>query len=106
MTTYTQTEVVVFALVRSGLLGDDETPTAEQLAMASAIYRSRLASLQARGMKLWNWTPDAVPEELLDPLSDYMALFILPASGGPRPPDDFSEWFSGRATGALACVAD
>ena len=88
MTTYTETETVTYALVRSGLLGDDETPTAEQLDISRKIYRSRLASLQARGMKLWNWTPDTVPEELLDPLADYMALFLLPTSGGPRAPDE------------------
>ncbi len=88
MTTYTETQTVTHALKRAGLLGDDESPTSEQLELARKTYRSRLSSLQARGMKLWNWTTDAVPEELFDPLADYMALFIIPTAGGPRAPDE------------------
>lgn len=88
MTTYTQTQTVTHALRRAGLLGDDETPSGDQLALAVRIYKSNLASLQVRGVTLWNWTPDAVPEELLDPLASYMALFLIPTAGGPRPTDD------------------
>ena len=84
MTTYTETVTVTHALRRAGLLGDDETPTSEQLSLATKIYRSRLASLQVRGVKLWNWTPDTVPEELFDPLADYTALFLIATDGGPR----------------------
>lgn len=84
MTTYTQTQTVTHALRRAGLLGDDETPSSEQLSLANKIYDSRLASLQVRGLQLWNWRPDAVPEELLDPLADYIALFLIATDGGPR----------------------
>lgn len=88
MPTYTQTETVTHAMRRAGLLGDDETPSSEQLALAVKIYRSNLSSLQVRGLQLWNWTPDAVPEELLDPLASYLALYLIPTAGGPRPSDD------------------
>lgn len=84
MTTYTETETVTHAMRRAGLLGDDETPSSEQLSLSRKIYRSRLASLQVRGLTLWNWTPDTVPEELLDPLADYIALFLVATGGGPR----------------------
>lgn len=88
MTTFTETETVTHALKRAGLLGDDETPTSEQLELSRDIYRSRIASLRVRGLNMWNWSPDAVPEELFDPLAEYMALFLIPTSGGPRPSDD------------------
>ncbi len=88
MTTYTETVTITHAMRRAGLLGDDETPTSEQLSLAQKIYRSRIAALQVRGVKLWNWAPDAVPEELLDPLAEYIALFLIATGGGPRLQDD------------------
>ncbi len=87
MTTYTVTETVTHALRRAGLLGDDETPTAEQLALATKTYNSRLQGLQVRGFRLWGWTSSAVPLEFFDPLADYIALFLIATAGGPRQPD-------------------
>jgi hypothetical protein len=87
MTTYTETQTVTHALRRAGLLGDDETPSSEQLDLATKTYTSRLSSLQVRGLNMWGWTPDTVPQELFDPLADYMAMFLIPTAGGPRPSD-------------------
>lgn len=108
MTTYTETQTVTHSLKRAGLLGDDETPSSDQLELARKIYRSRLASLQVRGVKLWNWRPDAVPEELHDPLADYVALFLIATAGGPRLQDAVITQAEGtlRALGATEPSGD
>lgn len=87
MTTYTETVTVTHAMRRAGILGEDETPSSDSLAVHQKIYRSRLKGLQIRGLNMWGWSPDTVPEELLDPLAEYMALFFIPTAGGPRPSD-------------------
>lgn len=87
MTTYTETQTITHAFRKSGLLGVDETLTAEDLELGQRITRSRVGALQARGVSLWNYSREAVPEELLDPLSDYFAMFMLASAGGPRPSD-------------------
>ena len=85
---YTETETVTHALRRSGLLGADETPTADDLEFARTIYQSRLAALSAMGVNFWNLTAASVPDELLDPLAEYLKLFLLSSNGGPSPNDD------------------
>ena len=85
---YTETETVTHAMRKSGLLASDETPSADDLSFAQKIYRSRIAALKVRGVQLWGLTADDIPEEYLDPISDYIAMFLLASHGGPRPIDD------------------
>ena len=87
MTTYTVTQTVTHALRRAGLLGDDETPSSEQLDLATKTYNSRVISLQTRGVNLWGYTSTAVPEEYLDPLASYVGLFLKESAGGPAATD-------------------
>ena len=77
MTTYTETEMITHAARKSGRLGEDETLSAEGLDLYRKMARSRILALQSRGVNLWNYTRSAVPEELLDPLAHYLAIFIL-----------------------------
>ena len=87
MTTYTESELLTHAARKSGQLGEDETLSAEGLSLYQKVSRSRVSAMASRGINLWNYTTSAVPEELLDPLADYLAMFILASGGGPRPSD-------------------
>jgi hypothetical protein len=87
MTTYTETQLITHAARKSGRLGEDETLSAEGLLLYQKMARSRIAALAARDLYLWNYTRDVIPEELMDPLADYLAMFILASGGGPRPTD-------------------
>lgn len=77
MATYTEAELITHAARKSGRLGEDETLSAEGLDLYTKMARSRIGGLQGRGVNLWNYTRTAVPEELLDPLAQYLAVFIL-----------------------------
>ena len=85
---YTETQTVTHAMRKSGLLASDETPSADDLTFAQYIYRSRIAALNVRGFKLWGLSSTSVPEEYLDPVADYISMFLLASHGGPRPTDD------------------
>ncbi len=84
---YTETETITHSFQKSGLLAADETLSAEDLDFGQKVYRSRLAALNVIGIKPWNLTAASVPDELLDPLAEYIAMFLLSANGGPHPVD-------------------
>jgi len=85
---FTETETIIHAMRKSGLLASDETPSADDLDFAQKVYRSRIAALSKRGFNLWGLSADTIPDEFFDPIGEYIAMFLLSAQGGPKPPDD------------------
>lgn len=85
MTMYSKTELATHAMHKPGLLGSDETLRPEDLALATKVIDSRIAYLPSEGVSIPNGSAEAVPLEWLDPLADYIALYLLPSYGGSAP---------------------
>jgi hypothetical protein len=85
MTMYSASEVVTHAYWKSGLIGDEEALTGSALSKGLLVYRSRISGLAARGISINNGSTESMPEEWLDPVADYIGMFLLSANGGAFP---------------------
>lgn len=81
MTTYSLTDLSTRVLRDLGLLGADESPSAEDLSWASETVQSEVGMLNAMGMPIWNGSELAVPQEYLSTLSRRIGLAIAPSFG-------------------------
>jgi hypothetical protein len=87
MTLYSKTELATHSMRKTGLLGAEETLSSSDLEFASKIIDSRVAYLASVGVSIPNGSAEAVPMEWLDPLADYIGLYLLSAYGGSAPTD-------------------
>ena len=81
MTTYTQSELAARVLKDLGLLGVDETMTAEELADTVEVIASEITQMNARGISIWNGSELSVPQEYLTALSRRLCLAVGPLYG-------------------------
>lgn len=81
MTTYTQPELATRVLKDIGLIGSDETPSAEDLAWAEETVSSEVQMLASIGIPIWNGSDVSIPVEYLTILSRRIGLAIAPSFG-------------------------
>lgn len=81
MTTYTKAEQATRVLKDLGLVGANETPTAEDLEWAKETLSSVVALLAAKQINIWNGSDESVPLEYLIPLSYRVGLQVAPSFG-------------------------
>ncbi len=63
MPTYSLTDYATRALKAAGLISSEEIPSAADLSDAMEVISADTATLQARGVNIWNGGDTAVPEE-------------------------------------------
>lgn len=79
----TRLDIVTRALRRIGVAAHDETPTADQIDNAGAVYDSLLIEIDAEtGTAI---DGDAVDEAVFVPLANLLAVEIAPDFGVPMP---------------------
>lgn len=81
MTTYTEDEFGTRVLKDLGLLGSDETPTAEDLEWAKETAGAEIAMLSSIGLPIWNGSELSIPQEYLTILSRRVGLAVAPSYG-------------------------
>lgn len=81
MTTYTEDEFATRVLKDLGLLGQDETPTAEDMAWAKETAASEITMLSAIGLPIWNGSELSIPQEYLTILSRRVGMAVGPSFG-------------------------
>jgi hypothetical protein len=81
MTTYSQSDLATRVLKDLGLLGADETPSADDLAWSTETVSSEVAMMSSIGLPIWNGSDMAVPQEYLTILSRRIGLAIAPSFG-------------------------
>jgi hypothetical protein len=81
MTTYSQPDLATRVLKDLGLVGADETPSADDLAWATETVSSEVAMLSAIGIPIWNGSDMVVPNEYLTVLSRRIGLAVAPSFG-------------------------
>lgn len=82
MTTYSINELATETLATPGLIGVDETPSADELADAVKVCKSEILQMNARGIPIWNGSELEVPEEYFTLLARRCALALYPKYGG------------------------
>lgn len=81
MTTYTESELAARVLKDLGLLGSDESPTAEDLADTIETCASEIQQMETRGIAVWGGNEQSVPTQYLTALSRRIGLAVGPSFG-------------------------
>lgn len=81
MTTYSQNQLATRMLKDIGLLGADETPSAEDLDWAAETVASEVLMLGHIGLPIWNGSVMTIPQEYLTILSRRIGLAVAPSFG-------------------------
>jgi hypothetical protein len=88
----TQTELFTRALTKVGAVGSGETPSAEDVAIASGALGPLLAEIAALGVAYVVTSADTaaeeIPDELFQGLSTLLAMDIAAEFGSPAPADE------------------
>lgn len=75
--TKTASDVVALALRNIGVTPVDEEPQADEAAYALGIYEAEFGRLKADHGFSWTWTHNTVPDELLVPMSMFVASGLV-----------------------------
>lgn len=81
MTTYTKAQFATRVLRELGLLGADETAASADIDWVEETIDSTLASLQRKGISLWDMSDDSISDEYLVVLSQRVGLDVAAAFG-------------------------
>lgn len=81
MTTYTKSDLATRVLKDLGLVGADETPSADDLSWAEETIGAVVAQLASEGIFIMGGSDETVPQEYLVPLSKRIGLDIGPSFG-------------------------
>jgi hypothetical protein len=81
MTTYTKAQLATRLLRDLGLLGADETASSVDMDWAEETIDATFASLQRKGIRIWDSSTDAIPDEYLVLLSQRIGLDVAPSFG-------------------------
>jgi hypothetical protein len=81
MTTYTKSELATRVLRDLGLLGSEETASSADLDWTEQTISAAFASLQAKGIRIWDASEDAISDQYLVLLSQRIGLDVAPAFG-------------------------
>jgi hypothetical protein len=79
--TYSITELSTRMLRDLGLVGADETPSAEDMAWATETCTSEVGMLATVGIPVWGGSEASVPPEYLTALSRRVGLAVAPSFG-------------------------
>lgn len=88
MTTYSRADLVNRTYQYAALVGTNETPSAEDFALASNTLSDLFDTLATRGILVWNGSVDSVPSDYMAPIANYGALYLRMAFGGGAPTAD------------------
>jgi hypothetical protein len=81
MTTHTKEELAIRMLRDLGLLGADETASSADIDWAEETIDATFAALQRKGIRIWDSSTDAIPDEYFVLLSQRIGLDVGPAFG-------------------------
>jgi hypothetical protein len=81
MTTYTKAELATRSLRAWSLIGADETPTAVDIQHVEETIDSVFAMLPRKGIRVWDTTVDATPDEYYVLMARYLGLYYAPDFG-------------------------
>jgi hypothetical protein len=81
MTDYTATQLAIRVLKDLGLLGVDETPSAEELEFAEITVAAEIGLMEASGIPIWGGGTASVPEYYLTLLSRRIGLALAVSYG-------------------------
>lgn len=81
MTDYTQAQLATRVLKDLGLVGADETPTAEDMDWVTETVASEVLMLSALGLPIYNGSEITIPQEYLTVLSRRIGLSVAPSFG-------------------------
>lgn len=81
MTTYSLSDMATRVLKDLGLVGSDETPSADDQAWAEETVSSEVQMLADLGVPIWNGSEFAVPQSYLTTLSRRIGLAVAPSFG-------------------------
>jgi hypothetical protein len=81
MTTHTKSELATRLLRDLGLLGADETASSVDMDWAEETIDATFAALQRKGIRIWDSSTDAIPDEYLVLLSQRIGLDVAPSFG-------------------------
>lgn len=71
---YTLAQIATRALREAGLIAADETASAEDATWAQETITSEVASMRVRGIRIWNGSTSALPDEYFVPLARRIAV--------------------------------
>jgi hypothetical protein len=81
MTTHTKAQLATRLLRDLGLLGADETASSVDMDWAEETIDATFAALQRKGIRIWDSSTDAIPDEYLVLLSQRIGLDVAPSFG-------------------------
>lgn len=79
----TETELATAVLKHLGVIGNGQSPDAEDLADVTAAYRSKYDEIAAPGMDYGYWLVEEIPDALFLTLRDLIALEVQTSFGQP-----------------------